>query len=124
MSVRAQANLTKVGDTYGSTTVGEAMGYTAADVAGDSIPLTGQFVLVSIKTGGTACTVTLDSVGLSSHGQDTNVTCVLGATDEKEFLIDLSQGGNRWKQTTGNVGYLNLTYTTVTNVSIRAKQIA
>jgi hypothetical protein len=124
MSVRAQANFTKVGDTYSSTTVGEAIGYTAADVAGDSIPLSGSYVLVSLKTAGTGSTVTLDSVGLSSHGQDTNVTCVLAATDEKEFLIDLTAGGDRWKQVSGNVGYLNLTYTSVTTLSIRAKQIA
>lgn len=124
MSVRAQANFTKVGDLYGSTTVGESPGYVAADVAGDSIPLVGSYVLISFKTAGTGSTVTLDSVALSSHGQDTNVTCVLAATDEKEFLIDLTTGGQRFKQTSGNVGHLNLTYTSVTNLSLRWKSIA
>jgi hypothetical protein len=124
MSVRATQSLTKVGDTYGSATAGDTAGFVAADVAGDFIPLQGQFVLVTFRTAGTLSVVTIDSVAPSNQGSDENVTVNLSATDEKDVLFDLTQGGQRFKQVTGNIGYLSLTYSSITNLTIKWKSIA
>jgi len=125
MAVLAQNFLLKVNDYYGLTSAGDAAGFVAAAGGGDFVPLTGQFVLLTFRTSGTASVVTLDTVELSNQGQAQDVTVTLAATDEKDVLIDLTvDGGNRFKQTSGNIGYLALTYTSVTGLTIKAKQIA
>jgi hypothetical protein len=124
MSVRAAQSFTKVGDTYSLATAGDAPGFVAADVAGDFIPLTGQFVLVTFRTAGTLSVVTIDSVTPSNQGSDENVLVNLSATDEKDVLFDLTQGGQRFKQVSGNVGYLALTYSSVTNLTLKWKSIS
>jgi hypothetical protein len=125
MAVLAQNFFAKVNDYYGSTTAGEAAGFVAAAGGGDFVPLTGQFVLLTFRTAGTASVVTLDTIELSNQGQAQDVTVTLAATDEKDVLIDLTvDGGNRFKQVAGNVGYLALTYTSVVALTVKAKQIA
>lgn len=125
MAVLAQNFLLKVNDFYGSASVGSPAGFVAAAGGGDFIPLTGQFVLLTFRTAGTASVITLDTVELSNQGQAQDLTVTMAATDEQDVLIDLTvDGGNRFKQTSGNIGYLALAYTSVTALTIKAKQIA
>ena len=76
----------------GGTNQGQASGFVAATGGGDMIPLSGQGVLVTIRTSGTASTVTFDSTTPSNYGDDKNVTVVLAATDEQEVFISTSIG--------------------------------
>ena len=108
-------------DTYGSLTAGQAAGYQAANAGGDSIPLIGKYTMITLKTAGTGSTVTLDSVQVSNFGQDNNITVTLAATDEQDFVIDCSD--SRFDQVSGNVGSLNLSYSSVTTLTIKAKYI-
>lgn len=105
---------------YGQTTAGQTSTGTAATVSGDTIPLIGQFVKLTFRTSGTASVVTLDSVALSSYGQDQNITVTLGTTDSQDVLVKVDE---RFKQTSGNTGNLNVTYTSVTNLTVDAKYI-
>lgn len=113
--------LNKVGDNYSSTTAGQAAGFVAAAGGGDKIPLQGQYVLLTFRTAGTASTVTMDSVAPSNYGSDTNVTVVLGATDEQDVLIEV---GDRFAGVGADAGLLNLTYTSVVALTVKAKYIA
>jgi hypothetical protein len=105
----------------GSTNQGQSAGYAPATVTtGDLIPLTGRATLLSVKTTGTACTATLDSVAPSSYGGDQDVTLVLAATDEQHVLI---QNDGRFDQGASNAGYAKVTCSVVTGVFIRATVI-
>jgi hypothetical protein len=105
----------------GSTNQGQAAGYAPATVTtGDLIPLTGRAVLLSVKTTGTACTATLDSVAPSSYGADQDITLVMAATDEQHVLI---QNDGRFDQGSPNSGYAKVTCSVVTGVFIRATVI-
>src|SRR5262245_14406041 len=123
MATLARTTLTPVGSTYASATAGQAAGYQAAAAGGDLIPISsGRGTVVRFKTGGTAATVTLDSVVLSSYGTDVNITVTLAATDEQEVYI-VNDGVGRFDQGGGNPQLLSVTYSTNTNVSVAAKTI-
>lgn len=107
-------------ESYGSLTAGQAAGYQTPNVGGDSIPLVGSVMVITFKTTGTASTITLDSVELSNFGQDTNVTVTMAATDEQDVFIKTDP---RFKQTSGNVGMLNLTYTSVVGLTVKVKYV-
>jgi hypothetical protein len=82
------------------------------------VPLSGQAVLFSIKTTGTAVTATLDSVAPSSYGTNVDITMVLAATDEQHILI---KNDGRMDQGSVNAGLMAITYSgTPTGASIRA----
>jgi hypothetical protein len=105
----------------GASNQGQAAGYAAATVTvGDLIPLTGRGVLLSVKTTGTGCTATIDSVAPSSYGGDQDVTMVLAATDEQHVFI---QNDGRFDQGGASAGYAKVTCSAVTGVSIRATVI-
>ncbi|MFC9973549.1 hypothetical protein ACFVH6_21910 [Spirillospora sp. NPDC127200] len=104
----------------GSTNQGQAAGWTAAGASGDLIPLTGQGTILRVRTEGTACTVTIDSVAASSYGQDQNITLVLAATDEQEVII---KNDGRFDQGGENKGRVSVSYSATTNVSVAAKVI-
>jgi len=106
---------------YGSTTTGTAASVITPAGGGDSIQLIGSYVILRFATAGTGTTITFDSVTPSNQGQDTNVTVTLGATATQKVIVDVDP---RFKQTTGNIGYLNLTYTSVTSLTIEAEYIA
>lgn len=99
---------------------GQQVGYVAAAGGGDLISLSGVATLFSIKTTGTASTVTLDSVVPSNYGIDQNITMVLAATDEQHILIKTD---GRMDQGGANTGLMAITYTSVTGVSVRAVTI-
>ncbi len=109
---------TVAGNSYGALTIGDTPTPITPNVSGDSIALVGNKVGLWFVTTGTAITVTYDSVRLSDQGQDTNITSVLPATGVRRAMFDSS--GDRFKQTSGNVGYLNLTYTAITGLTIYA----
>lgn len=106
--------------TTGGTNQGQAAGFAAASGGGDMIPLSGQGVLVTIKTTGTACTATFDSVVPSNYGDDKNVTMVLAATDEQDLFF---KNDGRFDQGGVNAGLMAVTYSAVTGVSIKSKVI-
>jgi hypothetical protein len=112
--------LVPLSETYGSTTAGQAAVPITPNIGGDSIALTGSYVILRLATAGTGSTITLDSVKASDQGTDVNVTVVLGATATQYVPIKVD---NRFKQTSGNVGYLNLSYTSVTTLTIEAEYI-
>jgi hypothetical protein len=112
--------LQPLSESYGSATAGQAAVPITPNIGGDSIALTGSMVILRIATAGTGAVVTLDSVMLSNFGSDVNVTVTLGATAVQYVPIKVD---NRFKQTSGNTGYLNLTYTSVTTMTIEAEYI-
>lgn len=112
---------TPIGNTYGSLTAGETPTTITPNVAGDSVAMIGRYVTLVFTTTGTASVVTLDSVRLSDQGQDTNVTVTLPATGTRRVVLDAS--GDRFKQVSGNVGYLNLTYTSIVGLTFTAHYV-
>lgn len=108
-------------ESYGSATDGTAATVITPAGGGDSIALVGSYVILRIATAGTGSTITLDSVELSSFGSDVNVTVTNGATATNYVAIKCDP---RFKQTSGNIGYLNLTYTSVTSMTIEAFYLA
>ena len=106
-------------ENYGSTTAGTTVTVITPNAGGDSIQLIGTTVTLRFQTTGTASVVTLDSVDLSNFGVDQNITVTLGATAVAYIKFDATV--SRFKQQSGNVGYVNLTYTSVTGMTIEAQ---
>lgn len=104
----------------GGTNQGQASGFVAAAGGGDMIPISGQGILVTVRSAGTGATVTFDSVVASSYGDDKNVTMVLAATDEQEVFI---KNDGRFDQGGVNAGLVAVTYSGVTTITIKAKTI-
>jgi hypothetical protein len=112
--------LTPLRLSYGALTVGDDDVPITCAGGGDTIPLLGDWVILTFATAGTASIITFDSVQPSDQGQDTNVTCSMSATDRTKVLIKCD---NRFKQTSGNVGNVNLTYTSVVTLTVDAKYL-
>lgn len=106
---------------YGGLTAGTAPTVITPAGGGDSIQLIGSYVVIRFATAGTASVITFDSVNPSNQGQDTNITVTLTTTQTMKVIIDVDP---RFKQVSGNVGYLNMTYTSVTTLTIEAEYIA
>ena len=105
----------------GATNQGQSAGWTAVTPAGDLIPVTGRGTIFRVKSVGTAVTVTINSVRLTSYGTDVDQTLVLAATDEQEVFI---QNDGRYDQGGANTGLAAVTYSaTPTGVLIAAKTI-
>ncbi|MFB4306982.1 hypothetical protein [Actinomadura sp. GTD37] len=122
MATLATTVLTALGSRTTGTTAGQAAGWQSATATtGDLVPLTGRGVIVRLKTSGTACVATIDSVVPSNYGQDQNLTVTLGATDEKEVYLDSSD--QRFNQGGVSNGYAKVTCDVVTGVSITAKVV-
>jgi phosphosulfolactate synthase (CoM biosynthesis protein A) len=105
-------------ENYGATTTGTVVTVITPNAGGDSLQLFGDSVTVRFATTGTASVITIDSVDLSNFGQDQNVTLTMGATQVQYIKFDGSV--TRFKQTAGNVGYVNFTYTSVTGLTMEA----
>jgi hypothetical protein len=105
----------------GATDQGQDAGWVPATATtGDLIPLTGRGTILRVRTAGTACVATVDSVVPSEYGQDQNVTLDLAATDEQEVII---ANDGRFDQGGASKGYAKVTCSAVTGVSIAAKVI-
>jgi hypothetical protein len=107
-----------MGENYGAATAGTVVTVITPNAGGDSIQLFGDAVTLRFATTGTASVITIDSVDLSNFGQDQNVVLTMGATQVQYVKFDGSV--TRFKQQAGNVGYVNLTYTSVTGLTIEA----
>jgi hypothetical protein len=107
-----------VGQGYGALTVGTVVTVITPNIGGDFVQLFGDAVTFRFATTGTASVITFDSVDLSSFGQDTNVTLTMGATQVQYVKFDGS--ATRFKQQSGQVGYLGLSYTSVTGLTVEA----
>ena len=110
MAIITPAGLTVARLSYGGLTIGNAVTVVTPAGGGDSVQMLGDYLLFDFITTGTASTVTYDSVQPSDQGQDTNLTTPLAATDRQRATFKCD---NRFKQTAGNVGSINLTYTSV-----------
>lgn len=98
-----------VGNTFGGATVGETPTPFTPSASGDSIALVGEKVTVVFVTAtSNTPTVTVDSVTPSDQGNDNNLTLALPASGIRRIVFDATQ--TRFKQVSGNVGYVNLTY--------------
>jgi hypothetical protein len=106
---------------WGQPTAGQVVTPATPNIGGDTVPLQGTYVLLRFQTTGTATVITLDSVELSNFGTDVNVTITMTATQIQNVAIKTD---SRFKQTTGNVGNLNLSYTSVTGLTLEASYVA
>ncbi len=107
-----------VGNLWSLTTVGETPTPITPNIGGDSIQLIGSKVTILVVSTGTLSTITFDSVRLSDQGQDTNVTLAQPATGIRRVTFDAA--GDRFKQVSGNVGYVNITYSSVVGLTLYA----
>jgi hypothetical protein len=105
-------------ENYGSTTTGTVVTVITPNAGGDSIQLIGDNVTLRVATTGTASTITIDSVDLSNFGQDQNVTLTMGSTQVQ--YVKFAAAPSRFKQTSGNIGYVNLAYSSVVGLTIEA----
>lgn len=123
MATLTRVTLTQVGKTTTGTVAGQAAGFQAASAGGDKVPIgSGRGTIIRVKSTGTAVTVTFDSTRLSEYGTDTNMTMVLGATDEQEIFI-ATDGYDRFDAGGADKGLVNVTYSQVVGVSIAAKTV-
>ncbi len=104
----------------GGTNQGQAAGFVAAAGGGDLIPISGQGVMLTFRSTGTASTITINSVTPSNYGDDKDVTVVLAATDEQDVFV---KNDGRFDQGGVNAGLMAVTYTAVTGVTVKAKTI-
>lgn len=105
----------------GGTNQGQASGFVPANAGGDMFPISGQGILLTFRTAGTAITATINSVTPSNYGDDKDVTIVNGATDEQEVFI---KNDGRFDQGGVNSGLVAVTYSaTPTGATIKAKTI-
>lgn len=118
MATYTPVNVAAMSENYGATTAGVTVTAITPNISGDSIQLIGDNMTLRFATSGTASVVTIDSVDVSNFGQDQNVTVTLGAT--AVLYVKFDGNVSRFKQQTGNVGYVNLTYTSVTGLTIEA----
>lgn len=118
MTAYTPVNVPAMDEGYGATTTGTVVTVITPAGGGDSIALTGDNMTLRIATSGTASVVTFDSVDLSNFGQDQDVTCSLTATQVK--YVKFAATASRFKQQSGNVGSVNLTYTSVVGLTIEA----
>jgi hypothetical protein len=121
MATYTPMNLTPLSEGYGSATAGQAVTAITPAGGGDFIALQGSYTFLRFQTAGTATVITLDSVELSNFGSDVNVTITPGATAISKVCI---KNDPRFKQTSGNIGYLGLTYTSVVALTIEAEYLA
>lgn len=105
-------------ENYGGTTVGTVVTVITPAGGGDGIQLFGDSVTLRFATTGTLSVITFDSVDLSSFGQDQNLTLTMGATQVQYVKFDGSV--SRFKQQSGNVGYLMMSYSSVVGLTIEA----
>lgn len=113
--------LTPLSSQYGAATAGQAVTPVTPAGGGDTVPLQGAYTFLRFETTGTASVITLDSVELSNFGTDVNVTVTMAATEIRKIAI---KNDTRFKQVSGNVGNLNLTYTSVVALNIEAEYLA
>jgi hypothetical protein len=118
MATYTPVNVPAMTETYGSTTTGTVVAVITPNAGGDSIQLIGDNVTLRFATTGTGSTITFDSVDPSNQGTDVNVTLTMGATQVQ--YVKFAASDSRFKQQSGNVGYVNLTYTSVTGMTIEA----
>ena len=110
---------------YQAATAGTAPGVIVTPANNDLIPISsGTGTLIMFQTAGTGSTITLTNVIAPPYGTGGNVTVTLAATDFQVVLID-NDGVNRFDQGPGaNLGYILLTYSSVTSLTVRAVTIA
>lgn len=111
MAVITPAGLTVARLSYGALTIHDTeTPVTTPAGGGDFVQMLGDYLCFVFATTGTASTITFDSVQPSDQGQDTNVTCVMAATERARVTFKCD---NRFKQQVTNIGCIGLTYTSV-----------
>lgn len=113
---------TAIGNAFGGTVAGETPTPITPNIGGDSIALVGSKVTLWWVSTGTGATITFDSVSPSDQGNDNNLVLTQPATGVRRVVFDAAAA--RFKQTSGNVGYVNITYTAVTGLTLYAWYVA
>ena len=121
MAIVTPLGLTPLSSSYGSATAGQAVTPVTPAGGGDAVALAGSYTLLRFQTTGTGTVITFDSVELSNFGSDVNVTVTLTATQIMKVAVKTDA---RFKQTAGNIGHLNLTYTSVVGLTLESEYIA
>lgn len=123
MATLARVTLVEVGAAFVGGTGGQAAGFQAAAGGGDKVPIgSGRGTIIRFRTAGTGSTITLDSVRLSPYGNDQNVVLTLSATDEQEIFI-VNDGVGRFDAGGADAGLVNITYSSVTTLTVAAKTV-
>lgn len=124
MATLARITAVEVGGAYTSAVGGQSRApVTPTTGTGDLIPISsGRGTLITVRTAGTGCTYTLDSVRASSYGDDKDVVLTLAATDE-QFIWVPNDGSGRFDQGGGNAGLAKGTPSVNTNVTVGAVTI-
>lgn len=107
-----------IGNTFGGTVAGETPTAITPNIGGDSIALIGNIVTLWWVSTGTGATITFDSVAVSDQGNDNNLVLTQPATGVRRTIFNAAQA--RFKQIAGNVGYVNITYSSVTGLTLYA----
>jgi hypothetical protein len=113
--------LNPLSEAYGSATAGQAVTPVTPAGGGDAVGIVGSYVIIRFETTGTASVITLDSVELANFGVDVDVTVTMSATQIKTIAV---KNDPRFKQTSGNTGRLNLTYTSVVALNLEIYALA
>lgn len=121
MAAIAPLTLNPLSEQYGSATAGQVVTPATPAGGGDSVVLAGSLLILRFETTGTLSVITLDSVELSNFGSDVNVTVTMTATQIQAVAIKTDP---RFKQTAGNIGSLNLSYSSVVGMNIEAYNLA
>lgn len=124
MATITPLNLNPITERTGGTTVGQLSAAFTPAGGGDNILLNGTYLLLEYTTSGTAITITLDSVELSSYGTDVNPTIVMGTTEHWKALFYIPDLRFVQPSGAGVPGSLAVTYSAVTNLSGRASIIS
>lgn len=126
MATITPLNLTPVTERTGGTVVGQQAGSGGftPNAGGDNVLANGTYLELEFATSGTAVTITLDSVELSSYGTDVNPTVVLAATDRQWLLVYVPDQRFLQPSGAGVPGSVGLTYTAVTGLTAFARTIS
>jgi hypothetical protein len=118
---------TPIDASYQPATAGVALvtaptGAITTAASGDLIPISsGRGTLLMFQTSGTPTVVTLTEVVAPPFGTGGSVTVTVGATDFQAVFIG-NDGTDRFDSGVGtaNVGLLQLSYTSITGLTVRA----
>lgn len=105
-------------NTTGGTSAGETPTAITPAGGGDSIALVGSLVTIWVVSTGTLSNITFDSVTPSDQGNDNNLVLAQPATGVRRVTFKASDA--RFKQIAGNVGYVNITYSSVVGLTLYA----
>ena len=118
-----RTTMTPLNATYSGTTAGQTPGVIASPANGDLVPISsGSGTLIIFQTAGTGSTITIANVVAPPYGTGGNVTVTCSATDFQTVYIT-NDYLDRFDQGSSNAGYVSLSYSSTTSLTVRAVTI-